>query len=211
MGMVRIWRTAFTYHVNGVGCATVINVKADSSSSIANISAGDVADNVVDWLKDSFLAQLSTRDKLDAITLTEELGPGSAIPAVAERSGTWPGTRYGATWNMDNQICAWVKTKTNAAVRGGHGGFFGSPALDEACFNTDEGKINHGNAYYAAIAAFAADLLEGHDVGALGVDGHLSYVIYSRTRRMRGDSNYYFDATSCTISERPHFLRSRKS
>jgi hypothetical protein len=207
----RIWRVAFNSHTEDVACATVVNIKATPADLVTTPSAETVADNIVDWLASPYRAMLSTRDRLDSIVVREELGPGTAIPETAERVDTWPGTRFGATYNMDLQICAWAKTKTNAAVRGGHGGFFGTPAVDEAAFGGTHGQIATGNAYYLAVRAFADALLAGHDMGVLGADGHLSYVIYSRTRRFRGDDQYYFDGQSVTIDLRPHFLRSRKS
>jgi hypothetical protein len=178
----RIWRVAFNSHTEDVACATVVNIKATPADLVTTPSAETVADNIVDWLASPYRAMLSTRDLL-----------------------------LGATYNMDLQICAWAKTKTNAAVRGGHGGFFGTPAVDEAAFGGTHGQIATGNAYYLAVRAFADALLAGHDMGVLGADGHLSYVIYSRTRRFRGDDQYYFDGQSVTIDLRPHFLRSRKS
>lgn len=207
----RIYRVSLESTVEAVRCATVIHVKSTPPDAVITPSVDTVADNVVDWLSSPYRAMLSTRDRLDNITVREELGPAGGIPAVAERAATWPGTWFGSTYDEDLQLCAWTKTKTDAAVRGGHGGFFSPPALDKSVFGGTHGTVATGYAFYIAIRAFADALLAGHDMGALGIDGHLSYVIYSKTRRFRGDANWYFDATSCTTDTRPHMLRSRKS
>jgi hypothetical protein len=207
----RIYRVSFESTVETTKCATVVHVKATPPDAVVTPSVDTVADNVVTWLSSAYRAMLSTRDRLDDIKIREELGPGGGVPAVAERTGTWPGTWFGSTYNQDLQICAWSKTKTDAAVRGGHGGFFSPPALDQATFSGSHGTISTGNAFYLAIRAFADALLNGHDMGLAGIDGHLSYVIYSKTRRFRSDPNWYFDAKSITIDSRPHMLRSRKS
>src|SRR5690349_24652918 len=63
--------------------------------------------------------------------------------------------------------------------------------------------------FWTTQTAFNNALLAGHDYGTGDLGGHLSYVIYSATRFRRGDSNYYFDATSISRSQRVHWLRSR--
>jgi len=120
--------------------------------------------------------------------------------------------RAGARDNSGDQLpdgmVAWNKTATDAAVRSGHGGWFSLPAVRRLNLTTG-GVWDTGTTFWTTQTAFNNALLAGHDYGTGDLGGHLSYVIYSATRFRRGDSNYYFDATSISRSQRVHWLRSR--
>ena len=75
---------------------------------------------------------------------------------------------------------------------------------------TGSETIDPSSAYYIAMQAFAGDLETEHTIGTV-VEHSMRFVVYSHTRRARGDSQYWFRVTSAVPRARPTWLRSRTS
>jgi hypothetical protein len=145
------------------------------------------------------------------LTVREELAPGdSSIPAESVASINLAGTRAPGDTKLPTGLCQLATIRTNAAVRSGHGRLWMPPAVDGASLAATHTFVAAGT-YQLANKAFLDELQLHHDMGLLGVDGHLDTVIYSRTRRARGDADYFFDMTAYILRAEPHWLRSRQS
>lgn len=206
----RIYRLAIESHESGVAIATVLHVKADPLAPLADPNFSSLIGECDSWLSSAYRAMLSDEGTLDTLTLTEtRASSDDSVPPQAVHVDGGAGTRS-ASGFVPTEVCAWVHARTNAAVRSGHGGFFGTPTVDSTVFSDTGGTIQTPTQYYIRLAAFTALLLAGHGIGLGGIDGHLSYVIYSQTRRDRGDAEWYFDVAGATIDRHMHFLRSRR-
>jgi hypothetical protein len=101
---------------------------------------------------------------------------------------------------------AWkISVKSNAAVRGGHGWMLG-PANTNATYLSSTQKWE--GSLWTDIQALAALLDDDITWGTLP-EHRLEPVVYSETRRRRGDDNWFFDVASITASQIPTWLRRR--
>src|SRR5262249_11754922 len=148
-----------------------------------------------------------------SVDVREELAPGdTSVPEAGSHSNGSFGTRDTSDNEVSPAMCALISKHTNAAVRGARGRFFCPPVLRAS--ELDGGGFDPRGPYRPAAAAvrdLIADTLTG--VGSvLGVGGStLTPVVYSRTRRARGDASYFFAITSCDLSSSQHWLESRES
>lgn len=148
--------------------------------------------------------------KLTFAAVYQELDPTSTdIPGAARRELALDGEAANGTELEPFAICPWIKFGTGLASRSARGGTHGAPAI--ATYTLDDGGLfDHGTAWFSALVALAGymkDRLDSPFDGFVGVD--LQPVIYSRTRRARGQDPFTFDLTSATPSVVPRFLRRR--
>ncbi len=210
--MATIYRCAFQAVLGGAEIINSFHIKKDPDALTTDVSADDVAGFVSTWLATAWKAVVPEEATVQTLTVREELAPGdSSVPDEGSRSYGTAGTLATGDTVLPRPMCMWVAAHTNAAVRSGHGGMFLPPALASNYLDAG-GVIKSTNDYWNAAATLIGDLLAGHDYTIVPSSaGHLSYVIYSRTRRARGDAEYYFDVTSMTRHPEWHWLRSRST
>jgi hypothetical protein len=105
-------------------------------------------------------------------------------------------------------MVSWHPAHTGVASRSARGGWFGLPAVRRLNL-TSAGVWDTGTTYFTSAAAFSTALLDGDDFGPVGLSGHYSYVIWSRTLSKRGVSPHAFDVISIGAPTDVHWLRSR--
>jgi hypothetical protein len=94
------------------------------------------------------------------------------------------------------------------AIRGGKGRMFMPPAYYSAAAASN-GTWLSSNSYWTTMVTFLTELLSTHHSGTTDLGHNLVPVLYSRTRRARGETNYAFDLTGYRLRTKQHFLRSR--
>lgn len=149
-----------------------------------------------------------TLDRIDAVT--EELSTGGAIPVVATHPVGLAGTRTTSDDRLPWSMSALVALRSNAAVRGGVGRFWAPPPIVSSSLGAGH-TWDHTALYWLSVRDFCNALMDTVRAGGgwAGTSHDYGAVVYSRTRRDRGDAAYYFDIIGYTIRDVPHWLRSR--
>jgi hypothetical protein len=148
--------------------------------------------------------------KLTSAAVYQELDPTSTdIPEAARRELALSGQAATGDELEPFALCPWIKFGTGLASRSARGGTHGAPVI--ATYALDDGGLfDTGTAWWSALddlAGYMLDRLASPFDGFLGVD--LQPVIYSRTRRARGQTPFTFDLSSAAPSRVPRFLRRR--
>ena len=206
--MATIWRVAFqgTFS-SAIQIVNVLHVKDDPVLGPDARSAHQMADELDTWLSTLWRAQATPHVVLDTIKVTETQTSSDTSPAEQwVKDIGLAGSRAGADGLLDPALCLWTKSLVAQSFKGNHGGIHAPPSYDQSDWQTD-GLAVTSSSYWTAVGAFNNALQAGHDYGT--ILGHLSYVLYSQTRRDRGDADWYFDVTAMSRSRRMHFLRSR--
>jgi hypothetical protein len=140
--------------------------------------------------------------------LREELEPGSpAIPDQALNLKSLPGGVGAVVGDkLPIEACVWVALRTGVASRSSRGGFHLPPVLDPAQLD--------GNGRWSSSLLASADMVTL--AGKLNdtftdVIGTLDLipVVYSRTRRARGQEPWTFNIIDANFSSRVRWLRRR--
>jgi hypothetical protein len=173
-----------------------------------DVTADAVRDALNTALTTKYRALMPTTFSVDLFDVREEVDPaGGAIPSESSLTIAAAGTRAVGTFGEPLGLSQVVSFKTNAAIRSGHGRMW-IPIVDKDVLNTSGQLITTG-ALATATTAFFDELKSNHGVTIVADSWTLSQVVYSRTRRARGDANYYFDVTAYIRRLTPHWLRSR--
>jgi hypothetical protein len=208
--MATVWRCAYESVRGG---ALIVNtfhqVWRDDVGGTSPASADQVRDALDTALTTKYKAIMPSDATVQGLAIVEEVDPaGTAVPQSSYKSINAAGSRTPTSLNLSPAVCILVSIKTNAAVRSGHGRMWMPPALGHDTIQAPN-TWTTSNAYYTAVTAFMNELNSNHTISVGLTNGHLATVIYSRTRRERGDSNYYFDMTGYAIRSDQRFLRSR--
>jgi hypothetical protein len=173
------------------------------------MSADSVRDTLDAALTSKFRDVLTTLDGLTGLSIVEEVVPHSGdIPEASFKTLTGAGTRVASSQHLSPGLCILAKVRSNAAVRGGLGRAWMPPALDEGQAAGGGTWLTTGSYWTKSIAYMDARTAD-HDGPGVVDFFRLSAIIYSRTRRARGESNYYFDVTGYSMHPEQRFLRSR--
>lgn len=209
---MKYWRTTIASALYGREIANVFHVKADPTGISGDRSADDLVDDIWSWLGTAYKAVLATEGTVETVTVVEDvLNPDVTTPDTAQKTVNEAGT-LSTPNNLPVELTLHLSSHTGVPLRGAHGGMFLPPPLASTFLSSDGlGWLTTG-AYYVAAGDLATALLAGEDWdNTLGGTGHISYVIYSRTRRARGETNYAFDVNAITRNPQPTWLRSRVS
>lgn len=208
--MATVWRCSYESTRLGVTFVNTFHVVGRPTLPADDPSADTVRDVLNTALTTKYRAVLSNDTTLQTLTVREELDPSSHdIPRESVLTIGALGTRAVANTNMPPSMTLLATIRTNAAVRSGHGRLFLPPPIEQGAL-TANGIWLTTNGYWIASNTFMAELINDHTFTVLGVPaGSIDPVVYSRTRRLRGDSNYYFDVTAYVLRTIPHWLRSR--
>lgn len=211
--MSKIYRVQFKWHTGTITGVSSFHVHATTSAPLGSgaPSAHDVADKVDTQAGAKFAATIATVGALDTIAVTEETDPtdASAIPEAYEKVVARGATYGPSTREVASALCGMLKVRTNAAVRSGHGRLFLPPVFSSTPLGTGNSWAA-SSTWLTAVNALATELAGGFEGGAwwsAGWDARL--VVYSRTRRARGLSTYWFGVTGVALDPQQRWLRSR--
>lgn len=147
--------------------------------------------------------------KLTEARIVEEVTPGSAdLGDVAVETLSVVGTR-GAIGgdHLPPEACLWFGYRTGVASRSARGGTH-LPSIIDASELNSSGRWDTGYVNAVAVIALADSIKDViNDIDASGTD--LVPGVYSRTRRGRSESPYFFQLTSVTRSDVVRWLRRR--
>lgn len=138
----------------------------------------------------------------------EEVQPGSGdVPAFAEQAETGFGALASSgTDILPGAMAVWHQMKTGNAIRSGRGGTHVPGSVLPADLSED-GHWAVGTTHWTAHLALAAAFLDKLE-DVFGGTGDINPVVYSRTRRARGES-FAFELEAVTPLTQVRWLRSR--
>lgn len=211
--MAKIYKVQLKWHTGTITGVSTFHVHAVSSAPLGSSSpsAHDLADKVDSVIGAKFAAVVPMTGALDTINVVEETDPGdlSAIPEAYEKVVARSATYNPSTFNVASALCGMLKVRTNAAVRSGHGRLFLPPVFSSTPLAANNTWAT-SSTWLTAVQALATELQNGFEAGSwwtAGWDARL--VVYSRTRRARGISTYYFGVTGVALDPQQRWLRSR--
>ena len=153
----------------------------------------------------AFLNVLPTRVRCIGLLARAEEIPGSGIiPVEAFRSVSSAGLLAVAEADLPRELVAIVNIHTGVGSRSARG-------YITLCGPYGEGYMT-GKSWagtYATAGHAFADLLEDSFQLGQANPSTVNPVVYSRTRRIRGQSPFTFRVTGATFNTKPHWLRSR--
>lgn len=210
--MSKPWRVTFNgvHESTGVQIVNVIHFATDEEPLAGNASAQDVADKVDDVFSTLWREMATTEVRLQTIIAREELAPGdTSVPEEAAATVDALGIRSAGSSSLPLAFCGLINCHTDAAVRSGHGWIF-CPPMQKADDLTGAETIDPASIYWNTMVNFGTAVKNTHQIGTVVVHD-LHAVVYSHTRRARGDAQYWFDIKSAVPRPRPTWLRSRQT
>lgn len=209
---MRTWRATIQSNLYGREIANVFHVKSDPIPLADDRSATDTADDIWDWLGTAYKAVLATEGTVETVTVVEDvLDPTVTLPATAQKVINEAGT-LSTPNNLPVELTMHMKFTTGVPLRGAVGGMFLPPPLASTFLSSDGLQFLTSGSYWSAAGTLAATFLAGADWdGVTTPAGHHSLIVYSRTRRQRGEANYFFDVNAAVRNPFPTWLRSRQS
>lgn len=186
--------------------ANTICVHDDESGSARD--EGDVVDEVDDWLTTKYRAICQTVTTLDALRCFRIPAVYGAETSVALKAKGVAGTMAAGDGKIPREMTLTLSLKSASTSRR-QNGRISLPSPEGSAQVTNTGQWNTAGDYWVAAGVFGNALLAGHDVGALGIGGHLSTRIYSRRQHKIGSGDKTHDVDSFIRRSRPRWLRSR--
>jgi len=182
-----------------------LHYQTDVAPAGSEPDPNDVASGIWGVIGTAFRAASPTVCMVDALDVVEEV-----IPPDVAVGGTFAvnalGTLATANQFLSRGTCLGVNIHTATRSRSARGFVHLAGCLSSSY----AGGQTLGGAYLTAAQAFAALLDNSFDLGVV-LPTHVNPVVYSRTRRARGESPYTFQVTSATVSPVVRYLRSRDS
>lgn len=178
------------------GAAAVLSIVADHFSTTGH-------DMV------NFRSGMYSSARLDRIRAREETDPNDtgAVGEVAEETINLAGTQTSSGDVTPDGLCVWCAFRSAAAIRSGRGGTHFPGPVDADRLDSN-GLWDTGTAFWTATLALAAKFADDME-DTFQTTGDVLWVIYSRTRRARGDSPYVFGVTDAVPTAHPRWLRRR--
>lgn len=167
--------------------------------------AGDVAEGVWLLIGGNFKALTHPRIQIDELVARSEEIPASGILPV---QGVWPvatpGTATQTGTDMPRELVAIMNLSTATSVRSARGymtlpGPYSGLAVQARHFAGNYKDVGDQLALQLKVS-FSLGQFQPAEVHP---------VVYSRTRRVRGETPYTFRVTQAHFNTRPHWLRSR--
>jgi hypothetical protein len=203
-----IYRLEYRYTLKGQQMITGFDYQTDLAWLGSEPDTSEVVDQVDAHLTDRFRHCLSTLGVIDELHARQRV-LGADVPKTYTKPLNLVGSSVLGAQELPLELCGVIARKTNAAIKSGHGWCFMPPLLDNAQSNS-EGQLTLGGEYEANLQLFAALLNDDINTGVFTVD-KLHPVVYSETRRKRGDEPFTFQVTNAVVRRKIHFLRSREA
>lgn len=205
------WRCSYSStYPGGVQVVNTFHVVARPDGGVTtDASASTVRDTLHSALTTKYRACTPSFATVDSLLVRQEVDPTSGdIPPESLQTIGLAGTRTASNNDTPLSMGLLAKLATNAAVRSGHGRMFLPPACDHLALAGGR-NWDSTNVYWINSKAFLDELVQSHHAGVVLLGWNLDPIVYSRTRRARGDAAYYFDITGHVMRPAPHWLRSR--
>lgn len=191
---------------------TGFHVRISDSSILSDVGMGSLLDAVDTALTTSFRAMLRTTDTLTEWAVKRE--PDPTVPSDIPEGRSKIKNLAGSTVISGNlappELCLVCSVKTSVLSRSARGHMFLPPAF--AATHIIDDTVDAASATYTTAQAFrdALDTIRGGGGFTSTTPAFTApLVVYSKTRRGRGLSPWVFDATSTSVRNRSHWLRSR--
>jgi hypothetical protein len=214
--VAKVWRFIVTGTDSDSGQECVHNLHYQTDVPL--LGSEPSADTVLDELEQhystsgtNFLKWANVATTLHTYTnlaVREEVETGSGdVPGAAAKDIAVVGVRTAGSNLLPSAICPWIRLKTASAIRSARGGVHLPPTLNEATLNA-HGVYSGTTSYWTAIIALRDSIIDVLD-DVFSSTGDIKPVIYSQTRRDRGES-FTFDLTTGDPSIQPRWLRTRQ-
>lgn len=185
-------------------------LEGDSAFSGNEPTIADACQEVYNKLGAAYRACLYGDRTLRAVTGRTEVQTWLGEVATAgEYVAGVAGTLIGGDGKVYRAQSMVVNLKSDVASRSARGWIMLPGSVNSADMD-GAGNWSASGSYYTAAVALAALLDDTIQHDVLSVHAwHLKPIIYSRTRRKRSQSPYYFDVKSATAKRDPRWLRRR--
>lgn len=209
--MASLFRCALhSQHSSGVDIVNTWHVRTDDGAlGLFDASAADVADALTDVLVTPYRACMTAAYTLLSLSATEVLPPGSTdVPDTSGNTIALAGTQTTTGDQLPVPTCLLATIYSSAAIRSGHGRIYLPGGVAASSLNAS-GRWDPASGTWTAAGTFLTALIAGHGWTAWLGSETIKAVVYSRTRHAANLSPYYFDASTYTRRDAPHWLRSR--
>lgn len=182
-----------------------LHYQTDLSTGGDEPAADDVANGVWSILGGDFLALCHDQYHVDSVVArSQELKGSGVIPVLGQLTVNQPGQLTSGGFDLPRELVGIVNLYTDAATRSGRG-YTSLPCPGVESFLQD--RLWFGS-YKTACDSFASKCDNSFSLGTISV-ATVNPVVYSATRRARGQAPYTFRVQSARFNTRPHWLRSR--
>lgn len=192
----------------GVQTANTICVHDDELGGPRDVDS--VVDYVDTWLTTLYRACLSSNWTVDALRCFRIPDTYGADTNITSKLIGAAGTITGADGKLPREAALTLSLRSNHTSRRSMGRIEIPSPLSSTQMATD-GSWSTSGSYWLACGAFGAALLAGHDIGVLGVDGHISTRVYSRVTHKSGVGDKTTDVKTYLRRPRPRWVRRRVS
>jgi hypothetical protein len=217
--MAKVWRVEVVGDTptSGLAWMFTLHYQTDMGGASGEPPASRIIDEFFDhWGSTGtnlsvIAAALASPNTLRAVRAREEVDPtGDDVPEQAERAIGIPGTLTISGDHLPIEACMWMKCGTGVASRSSRGGFHWPPTLAPAFLDSSGfwDAASLGASPFSAIPPKVIDVLNDVFPEEIG-NGSLKPVIYSKTRRARGQSPYTFQITTAAWRQHVAWLRRR--
>lgn len=214
--MATIWRFELvTLHTpSGQEGVSHVHYKTDVPALGTEPDAAEVLDIILDHFSSSghncskWTAVMDGESSVLLARVREEVLDGSGdIPQVASEDINIAGTLSGAgSAQLPVALCAWIRYSTGVATRSARGGTH-SPFLGVTTIMSSSGTWTTGT-WWTNMGLLSDSILDPID-NVFQTTGDVNPGVYSRTRRNRGQSPYFWQLTETSVSLQPRWLRRR--
>lgn len=218
--MAKVWRAEFGGHntVDSLEWMFTMHYQTDMGTGSGEPSASRVLEEILDHYGttatniNTITGAVQASNVFTFARVREETEPGSGdLPEQAGQTLAAPGLlTFSGSDRLPTELCMWMKLITAVSSRSSRGGFHLPPAVYPPYLNAsgfwDAATISA--APFSTLADAVKDTLDdvfGEEIG----NGSLRPIIYSRTRRARGQSPWTFNVTDADIDGHTRWLRRR--
>lgn len=216
--MANIFRYVVTveHPASGTLCQSTVHYRTDVPLLGSEPSSEDLLDEIDQHFSTSarnmnhWRNVMSSELRVVKSAVREEVTPGSGdVPAVAENTYSLAGLISSAGESLPIALCPWIKMNTGQAIRSARGGTHAPPALFNFLLDTDR-LWDTGTGWWTSMEALATKVADSID-NVFSETGDINPGIYSRTRRQRGQSPFFFELTGAAATRKPRWLRRRET
>lgn len=202
--MSRVYRATVHAEFNdGTLIEPSLHYQTDVPTGGDEPAPADVADGIWGVWGTQFLACCPPTVSVHDLVVTEQVLPPDTAVQGSKHVGL-NGSIIGSGTGLPRGLVPIINLHTDTVSRNARGHICMPSPLDNSFLVGN----NWSSGMIAALDALAAKLDDSFDLGTIIIT-HVNPVIYSRTRRVRGQSPWTFRVTSASTNHVPHWLRSR--
>lgn len=212
--MPTAYRVEARYTARGQRDVSGFHVRISESAPLSDVGMAALLDAVDTALTTTFRAMLMTTDQLVEWAVKREPDPTnpSDLAEGISKTKNLAGTSSISGDLLPPECCLVLSFKTQTLSRSSRGHMFLPPAF--ASTHVQGEQFSSSSATYTTAQAFrdALDTIRGGGGFNITTPAFTApLIVYSKTRRRRGEDPWVFDVTSTAVRNRVHWLRSRAS